>query len=177
MNATRVPIAIVVAAAENGVIGRGGALPWRMPADLRAFRRLTLGKPVVMGRRTFAAIGRPLDGRDNIVVTRDTTFSAAGVAVAHSVDEALELARQAALARGASEIAIIGGADVYRQALARADRVYLTRIHAAVDGDARFPDPDPATWSVAETTDLVTDARDDHRATLIVFERITAVVD
>lgn len=172
--APRIILSLVVAVAENGVIGHRGALPWRMPSDLRTFRRLTLGKPVVMGRRTFQSIGRPLDGRDNIVVTRDAAFHAAGVRVAATLEDAIDVAHACARERGADEIAIIGGGEIYRAALALADRIYLTRVHAAPEGDATFPELNPATWHEASRTALARDARDDHAATLVVLERRSA---
>ena len=165
------PIALIVAAAENGVIGRNGQLPWRMPSDLRTFRRLTMGKPMIMGRKTFQSIGKPLDGRDNIVVTRDSLFAHQGVVVTSSLDAAIAQAQLLAAARGASEIMIIGGADIYAQAAGRADRIYLTRIAAAPDGDATFQTPDPAHWQITQETPIEPDARDVHPATLIVYER------
>lgn len=165
-------ITLVVAAAENGVIGRDGGLPWRMPSDLRQFRRLTLGKPVIMGRRTFESIGRPLDGRDNIVVTRDPAFRPpSGVTVVRSFEAALEAARRMARARGADEIAVIGGGEIYRAALPVADRIHLTRIHARPAGDTFFSDPDPALWHVTASASLAPDPRDSHAATTMTYAR------
>ena len=165
-------IALIVAAAENGVIGRAGRLPWRMPSDLKIFRRLTLGKPIVMGRKTFESIGKPLDGRDNIVVTRDAAFRHPGVEVAPSLDAALSLAEQLARRRGVHEISVIGGAEIYRAAYLRADRIYLTRIHARPDGDATFADPAPMLWSLTSSTPIAPSPHDDHTATLLIYERI-----
>ncbi len=165
-------IALIVAAAENGVIGRGGRLPWHMPSDLKTFRRLTLGKPIVMGRKTFESIGKPLDGRDNIVVTRDAAFAHPGVEVAASLDAALSLAEQLAKRRGVDEIAVIGGAEIYRAAYPRADRIYLTRIHARPDGDATFADPSPLLWLLTSSTPIAASPRDDHKATLLIYDRI-----
>lgn len=164
-------IAFVIAVAENGVIGRGGALPWHVPSDLKTFRRVTLGKPVIMGRKTFASIGKPLPGRDNIVVTRDATFSAAGVERAGSIGEAIAIARQRATARGVDEIMIIGGAEIFAATLALADRIYFTRIHARPDGDTIFPEPDPGVWREVSRTELARDPRDDAAATLHILER------
>jgi dihydrofolate reductase len=140
-------LTLVVARADNGVIGRDGGLPWHLPADLKHFKALTLGKPVVMGRRTFVAIGRPLPGRHNIVLTRGD-WTAAGVTVVPDLAAAL------AAAGDVPEAMIIGGAGVYAAALPRAHRVHLTEVHAAPAGDTRLPPFDPALW--AET------ARDDH---------------
>ena len=131
---------IVVARASNGVIGRDGALPWNIPADLRHFRALTLGTPMIMGRKTFESIGRPLPGRRSIVLTRQPGWSAPGTEAAADLDAAL------ALIADAPEAAIIGGEAVFAEALPRVTRLELTEVHAAFDGDARFPDFDPGRW-------------------------------
>ena len=129
----------MVAAAENGVIGSNNRLPWHLPQDLRHFRRVTMGKPIVMGRKTFESIGRPLPGRCNIVVSRNPGYSAAGIRLVASLEEALALAEHVAAGDGAPEAVVIGGAEIYALALPRAGRLYLTRIHAAVEGDALLP--------------------------------------
>jgi dihydrofolate reductase len=139
-------IVFVIAVAENGVIGRNNEIPWRLKADMQRFKALTLGKPVVMGRKTFLSMKRPLPGRTNIVMTRDASFAAAGAVVTTSLATALEVARGDALRRGVSEIAVIGGADVYAQWLDRADRLEITEVHAQPEGDTRFASPDPARW-------------------------------
>jgi dihydrofolate reductase len=164
-------IALVVAVAENGVIGRDGGLPWRMPSDLKTFRRVTMGKPVVMGRRTFATLKKPLDGRDNIVVTRDPAFAAEGVSVVGSLPDALTLARVLARTRGADEIMIIGGGEIYRAALPLADRLYWTRIHGRPEGDTHFPELDAADWRRVSAEPIVTGERDEFAATLEIIER------
>lgn len=132
-------VSLIAAVARNGVIGRAGALPWRLPEDLKRFKRLTLGHPVVMGRKTFASIGKPLPGRDSIVLSRDPAFRPAGARVARSLEEALALA-------GSGEVFVIGGEAVYREALPRADRLYLTLLDRDFEGDARFPDYDDAAF-------------------------------
>jgi dihydrofolate reductase len=157
--------------AENGVIGCDGALPWRVPSDLKAFRRLTMGKPVIMGRKTYDAIGKPLDGRDNIVVTRSTGFSAPGIQRAGGIAEALDLARDCAAARGVDEIMVIGGAEIFAATLPLADRIYLTRIHARPDGDTVFPELDPNVWREVSHAPIPADARDEAPATLHTYER------
>lgn len=134
-------VALVLAAARNGVIGKNGALPWRIADDLRFFKSVTLGKPVVMGRRTFDSIDKILPGRRNIVVTRDAAWRREGVETARDVLSAIGAAKTAAVASGVDEIAIIGGAEIYRAALPFADRIYLTRVDADVDGDVRFEPP------------------------------------
>ncbi|MEW6638962.1 MAG: dihydrofolate reductase [Pseudomonadota bacterium] len=139
----------VVAVADNGVIGRDNAMPWRLKSDLKRFKALTLGKPVIMGRKTFLSIGRPLPGRTNIVVTRDAGFQAPGVVVARSLDAALDVARGDALRRFATEIMVVGGADIFAQWLDRADRLEITHIHAEPEGDAfleMLRAPDSARW-------------------------------
>ncbi len=143
-------ISLIVARSDNGVIGRDRKLPWRLPADLRHFKTTTMGKPVIMGRRTWESIGKPLPGRTNIVLTREPGYTTAGCLAAHSLDEGLELAGEA------PEIMIIGGEAVYREALPKASRIYLTEVHATVEGDAFFPELDTDEWQ--ETR------RDEHAA-------------
>ena len=138
------PLALIAARARNGVIGLDNRMPWHLPEDQAYFKRVTLGKPVVMGRKTFESIGRPLPGRLNIVVTRNPDWQAAGVQVAHSLDAALALAAAAA----PEEIMLIGGAELYRQALPQADVLYLTEIDAEFAGDAFFPEVDLARWRI-----------------------------
>ena len=138
-------LALVVAAAENGVIGRDNGLPWRLPGDLKQFRRLTTGKPVIMGRRTFESIGRALPERLNIVVSRQPGYREPGILVVPTFEEAVRAGREAA-APGMVEVMVIGGADIYRQALPLADRIYLTEVHARVDGDTHLPAVDWTEW-------------------------------
>lgn len=166
-----VKLSLIVAVAENGVIGRDGGLPWRQSSDLKTFRRLTMGKPMIMGRRTFESIGKPLDGRDNIIVTRDPTFEAAGASAVATVDEALTLARILARTRGADEIMIIGGAALYDATLPIADRIYFTRVHGEPAGDRYFPTLDAATWAETARDAIPQGPKDDHPATLITFDR------
>ncbi|RLA56311.1 MAG: dihydrofolate reductase [Gammaproteobacteria bacterium] len=139
-------LAVIVAAAENGVIGSNNALPWHLPQDLRYFKRVTMGKPIVMGRKTFESIGRPLPGRTNIVITRNPDFRAEGVRVVASLDEALRLAGDIAVIDGVRELVVIGGAEIYRAAIPRADRLYITEVHASVQGDALLPPIDWGRW-------------------------------
>ncbi|QKG51980.1 dihydrofolate reductase [Hymenobacter sp. BRD67] len=138
-------VSLIVAAAENGVIGRQGQLPWQLPADLRHFKALTMGHPIVLGRRTFESIGRALPGRTNIVVTSQSAWPApAGVLLAHSLPEALELA---AAQPGGEEVCVIGGGEIYRLALPAADVVHLTEVHTSIpDGDAFFSPLSPTEW-------------------------------
>jgi len=138
-------IVFVVAIAENGVIGAGGAIPWRQKSDMARFKALTIGRPIVMGRKTFVSLRRPLPGRTNIVITRDANYRAAGAVVTTSSADAYEVARGDALRRSVAEIAVIGGADIYRQWLDRADRLEITEVHARPDGDTVF-EIDKAEW-------------------------------
>ncbi len=139
-------VALVAAVARNRVIGRDNQLLWRIKADLRHFRDLTVGKPVVMGRKTFLSIGRPLPGRDNIVVTRERDFAAEGVHVVHALEPALELAARLAAERGHAETMIAGGGDIYAQTIGRADRLHITEVDLSPEGDAWFPAIDPSEW-------------------------------
>ncbi|MEL6374640.1 MAG: dihydrofolate reductase [Pseudomonadota bacterium] len=139
-------IVLVVAVAENGVIGHDGAMPWRQRGDLKRFRALTIGKPVIMGRKTFQSIGRALSGRTNIVLTRQAGWQAPDVQTAATWEDALALATRDAHARGCGDIMVIGGAELYRLALPQAHAVHLTRIHARPDGDTSFPPLDPDVW-------------------------------
>jgi dihydrofolate reductase len=142
-------VALIVATAANNVIGRDKQLPWHLPQDLKYFKAKTLGKPIIMGRKTYESIGRPLPGRPNIVVTRNQAWAAEGVSVVTSLADALVLARQLMAKQDEQfqEAMIIGGAEIYRSALPLADRIYLTRIELQVDGDAYFPSLNPREWS------------------------------
>ena len=152
--------------AKNRVIGRNNALPWRLSPDLKRFRRITMGHPIVMGRKTYQSIGRPLDGRKNIVVTRNPDFRPQGVTVARSIDEALSLAND-------DEIMIIGGADIYNQTLERADRIHLTLIHEDFDGDAYFPELDESEWKETAREDVEPGVDVEFGYSFITLERVT----
>ena len=168
----KVIVSLVVAVAENGVIGQGGEMPWQQSQDLKLFRKLTMGRPVIMGRKTYQSIGRPLDGRANIVVTRDPSFAPDGVTVSDSVDGALAAAGEAAAAQGVLEIMVIGGAEIYRQLLDHADRIYLTRVHAEPIGDTWFPDLVAGDWREVAQQALEQGARDQYPATHYTYERV-----
>lgn len=143
-------VALIVATSRNGVIGRDGALPWHLPEELQHFKRLTLGKPIIMGRLTWESIGRPLPGRTNIVVSRAPDYEAQGAEVVPSLEAALDRASQRVEVD--DEIMIIGGAHIYRAALPLADRIYRTRIDVEVEGDAFFPELDSTRWRLLEST-------------------------
>ena len=141
-------LSLIVAAAQNNVIGAGNQLPWHLPQDLKYFKSITLGKPIIMGRKTFESIGRPLPGRTNIVITRQRDWNFAGVLVAQTIEEAIEIAEQFRNEQQqlSEEVMVIGGAEIYRYTLPFADRVYLTRIDIKVDGDAHFPELPESEW-------------------------------
>jgi dihydrofolate reductase len=166
-------IAIYVAIAENGVIGREGGLPWRLSTDLKRFKADTMGKPIVMGRKTWESFPRrPLPGRLNIVVTRDRAYRAEGAEVVHSLEDGLALARvRARCMAGADEICIVGGAEIYRQALPLADRLHVTHVLASFEGDARFPPIDSALWRGISAVDVPAGEKDSHATRYTVYER------
>ncbi len=158
-------LSIIAALSRNGVIGKDNQLPWRLPADLKHFKAVTLGKPVIMGRKTFESIGKPLPGRANIVVSRDPQFRAAGIAVAHSLDDAL------AQVHAAPEIMLIGGAQLYAQTLPRAQRLYLTLIGTDIDGDTHFPQYDPTEWREMAREDHAPNENNPYPYSFVVLER------
>ena len=153
--------------AENRVIGRANRLPWRLPADLRRFKSVTMGKPVIMGRKTYESIGTPLPGRSNIVVTRDPDYRAPGCEVVHSLEQALEAGA------GHAEVMVIGGAELYRQALGRAERIYLTLVRAEVEGDALFPDIEPQQWRELERESHRADERNQYDYDFVTLQRVS----
>jgi dihydrofolate reductase len=165
------PIVVVVAIADNHVIGVEGGLPWRVRADLGKFRAVTMGKPIVMGRKTFESIGRVLDGRDVIVVTRQPDFAPAGVFVAKSLEAALELAEERAAARGAKEICVVGGGEIYAAAMPLADRLHVTHVAAHPEGDTRFPEILPANWTVVAREPLSQSEGDTATGVHVVYAR------
>ena len=158
-------LSLIVAIAENGVIGREGDLPWHLSADLRRFKQITMGHHIVMGRKTYESIGRPLPGRTSVVVTRSADYQAEGVLVARSLDEALTLAA------GDEETFIIGGAEIYRQALPLARRIYVTRVHAEIEGDVFFPEFDPSAWKLLEAERHEPDEKNAYPYSFQVFGR------
>lgn len=166
-----VKIVLVVAIGENGVIGRNGALPWHLKSELQHFKRVTLNHPVVMGRRTFQSLKRPLPQRTNIVLTRKAGEAQAGVIYASDLDEALALARADAKRRGVDAIMVIGGSDVFARTLPMADRLELTRVHASPDGDVWFPDLDPAHWTETHRERRERGPDDEFDYTICTYER------
>jgi dihydrofolate reductase len=168
---TPVSLVLVAAVADNGVIGRAGGLPWRLKSDLQHFRALTLGHPVVMGRRTYQSIGRPLPGRTNIVISRDGAFAAPGILVASALDAALDAARGDALRRGVDAAMVIGGADIYAQAMPLASRLEITRVHAEPPGDALFPPIAAGEWRETARHESSVGPEDEAAFTFVSYAR------
>ena len=167
----RIALVMVAAVGENGVIGTGNRMPWKLRSEQQHFRALTMGKPLVMGRKTFESLRRPLDGRTNIVVSRDPAFAARGVIVARDVAAALAVARGDALRRGADAIMIIGGADIFAQAMPIADRIELTLVPLRPEGETRFPSIDRATWLEVARSERGAGPGDDSGFTLVSLRR------
>lgn len=153
--------------AENRVIGVDNTLPWRLPADLKHFRQLTSGHHVILGRRNYESIGKPLPDRTNIVITRNLNYCAPGCLIVHSLEEAF------AAVQNDLEIFVIGGAEIYRQALARADRLYLTRVHAHIRGDIFFPEFDNAQWQEISREAHPADEKNPHAYTFFIYDRVS----
>jgi dihydrofolate reductase len=164
-------LVIVVAVAENGIIGKDNGLSWRLPSDMKRFRRITMGKPLIMGRKTFQSVGRPLPGREIVVVTRDSSFGIDGIHVAHSPEEAVRKAEELATRMGANEIIVAGGAAIYAELLPRTSRIDFTRVHATIEGDVAFPQLDPAIWRETSREEHALEPGDDHAYTLISLVR------
>ena len=164
-------IVIVAAVAENNVIGNLGELPWRLRGDLKNFRRITMGKPIIMGRKTFESLGKPLDGRTNIVVSRNVDLEHDNVQVAYSLVEATRLARIDARKRGVEEICVIGGGEIYREMMPRAVRLYITQVHANPQGDRRFPEIDSERWKETHREIVERAEGDSADATFIIYEQ------
>ncbi|XSG82884.1 MAG: dihydrofolate reductase [Methyloligella sp. ZOD6] len=165
-------ISLVVAVGENGAIGLDGELPWRISSELKHFRKVTMGKPIVMGRRTYDSLGRCLDGRLNIVITRDRSFEVLpGGAVAHSLAEALQRGREEAALTGADEIAVIGGEALFKESLPIADRLYFTEVHASPEADTWFPDWNREEWEEVSRQRYEAGPKDEHPFSIVVLER------
>ncbi|MEX2524142.1 MAG: type 3 dihydrofolate reductase [Gammaproteobacteria bacterium] len=158
-------ISLIVAMDDNGVIGADGGLPWRLSADLKHFKEVTMGKPIVMGRRTHESIGRPLPGRENIVLTRDQNYKAEGCTVLHSIDDLFIHCRYH------EEVMIMGGAELYRQFLDRAHLIYLTEVHARVEGDTYFPDYNPDIWDEVAREDFRADEDNEYDYSFVVLKK------
>jgi dihydrofolate reductase len=167
----QIPIALIVCMARNRVIGRDRRMPWRMPSDMKHFKALTMGKPVVMGRATFDSIGRALPGRPSFVVSRQQGLDRPGAVVLPDLGSAILAARSVAESSGASEIMVLGGGEIYRQALALAERIYMTVLDVELAGDTQFPELSDQQWKVQSRTPLETGPADDYQAETIVMVR------
>lgn len=165
-------LAIIAAVADNDVIGAAGAMPWRLSTDLKRFKQITMGKPVIVGRKTYESIGRPLPGRTNIVVTRDKGFRAEGARIVDNLEAALDLGRKEAEAAGVDEFMVIGGGELYRQSIGRAERLYITHVHAAPFGDTRFPPIDPTRWRAVSKEAVPVGEKDSAASDFTVYQRL-----
>lgn len=165
-------LALVVARARNGVIGRDGDLPWRLRSDLQRFKAVTLGKPCIMGRKTWDSLPlKPLPGRLNLVLSKDESFEPTGAVACLTLDEAIEIAREQAMDDGVDEVCVIGGAGLFAAALPRAKRLYLTEVEAEPDGDVRFPPFDEAAWVEVSSEAVPPGEKDDYAFIFRVLER------
>ena len=165
-------IVLLAAVAENGVIGRGNALPWRLKSDMAHFRALTMGKPVVIGRKTYLSIGKPLPDRTTVVVSRDRTFAAPGIVVAPSLEAALAVARGDALRRDVNTIIVAGGAEIYAQAFPLATSLAITAVHKCIEGDTRFPVIDPKMWHESARSEHAPATEDEASFAFVTYVRI-----
>ncbi len=163
-------IALIVAASQNNVIGLDNQLPWHLPEDLQYFKAVTMGKPILMGRKTYDSIGRPLPGRTNIVLTRDANWSAEGVVVVNDLDSATAASEKACVAAGVDELMIIGGEQIYRKFLPIADKLYLTKVEAVVEGDAYFPAIDSDQWQ--QVAEKIPEKVGNYSYRFVVLERM-----
>ena len=162
---------MIAAVGRNGAIGAGGDLPWRLPTDFAFYKRTTMGKPLIMGRKTFESIGKPLPGRTNIVVTRQAGYAPEGVEVFADLDAAIARGREIAARDGVDEVFINGGGEIYRAAMDRADRLYITHVDAEPEGDTFFPEIDPAVWEGRDLSDPVPGEKDSAGFVVRVYER------
>ena len=164
-------LSMIVAMADNNVIGKNNDMPWHLPADLAYFKKITLGKPIIMGRKTFESIGRPLPGRRNIVISRDKSYQAIGIDVVNSVEQALALVNGSVENNAVDEIMVIGGGAIYRHCLAQADRLYVTHIKANIEGDTQFPDYNDGTWVKVNREVRLSDDQNLYPLDFCIYER------
>ena len=164
-------LAIIVAQAENRVIGINNKLPWHLPEDLRYFKQVTMSKPIIMGRKTYESIGRPLPGRTNIVISRQEGYAPEGVKVVPSLEAAIELAESICVIDGAEEAMVIGGAQIYAEALDKAQRLYLTEVDADINGDAWFPDFDRSAWQEVGREDFAAEGPNPYNYSFVVLDK------
>ncbi|MEW6451614.1 MAG: dihydrofolate reductase [Pseudomonadota bacterium] len=167
----RIAIVLLAAVADNGIIGRDNGLPFRQSSDLKRFKALSMGKPLVMGRKTFLSIGKPLPGRTNIVVTRDPSFNMPGVVTAMSLDAAMTVARGDALRRGGDAIVVIGGTDIFTQTMPLADRLEITHVHARPEGDVSFPPIEETRWRATDRSNHPAGPQDEASFSYVTYLR------
>jgi dihydrofolate reductase len=167
-----IKLSVIVAVAENLVVGKNNALPWHLSEDLQYFKRTTLGKPIVMGRKTFESIGRPLPGRTNIVISRNPDYFAQGIKIVSSLEQALQLAEDIALIDDSQELMVIGGAAIYAAAIPVADRLYVTEVHAEVEGDAYLPNIDWGNWIESSRERHMAIAPNSYDYSFVVYDRV-----
>ena len=163
-------LSMIVATADNNIIGKDNDMPWHLPADLAYFKKVTLGKPIIMGRKTYESIGRPLPGRRNIVISRNTDFKAEGIDTVSSVEQAIALVDGSDGSEGVEEIMVIGGGAIYKHCLPAANRLYITHIRAAIDGDTQFPDYD-ASWKKVSSEVRPKDEKNSYELDFSVYKR------
>lgn len=166
------PLILIAAVARNGVIGANGGLPWKLSSDLRRFKADTMGRPIVMGRKTWESIGRPLPGRANIVVTRDPDFRAQGTTVANGIDKALTVANAKAVTLSPGDaVCVIGGGQLYKETIDRADKLFITHVEAEVEGDTHFPEIDPEIWQCVSEETFPAGEKDSHSTRYCNYQR------
>ena len=164
-------LSLIWAMAQNRVIGRNNSLPWYLPEDLKYFKKITLGKPVIMGRKTYESIGKPLPGRTNIVITRNADYQAEGIKVVNDLQAALDICESIAVIDGNHEVCVIGGAEIYRHAFPQADRLYLTQVHADVEGDTYFPEFNWNDWQEIVREDYSAEGANPYDYSFLVLEK------
>ncbi|CBI76654.1 Dihydrofolate reductase [Bartonella clarridgeiae 73] len=165
------PICLIAAVSQNSVIGRAGAMPWRLSTDLQRFKALTLNKPIVMGRKTWDSLRHPLPDRTNIVITRNRTLISEGAVIAHSLSQACNIAEEVACQSGADAIFIIGGGEIFQQGLQIADKIFLTEILACIEGDSFFPVFDKEKWTIVKTQYIPESDKDNYPTRFVIYER------
>jgi len=164
-------IVLIAAFAQNSVVGINNTLPWHLPEDLKYFKRTTSGKAIIMGRKTYDSIGRPLPNRTNIVITRNSEFKAEGVQVVSNLQAAIDLAKEVNFINGVEEVMIIGGASIYKEALPQAERLYITHVHADVEGDAYFPEVDFSQWKESSRDDYTASEKNPYDYSFVVYDK------
>lgn len=169
----KITISIIVAVAQNGIIGRDGDMPWRLSSDLKRFKKTTMGCPIIMGRKTYQSIGKPLPGRKNIVISRNN-FAQEGITGASTIETAIKIAEETAKENGHEEIFIIGGGQIYFESLDLADKLYVTHVEAEIDGDTSFPAIDSSIWEVTHEEEIPSGEKDSHATRFVIYRRKAA---